>query len=399
MPRNCVARAVIKEGKALLYIPDPAQAIAPHGIEPAWLEVFYNPRMVFNRDLSVIALSVYRDHIAPVKDFYIAEPLTATGVRPIRYAIEVNGDLKLVAGDIDECAVSFARDNVRLNGLDEVVAVYHKDARELLYATRWILDRPPLVVDIDPFGSPAPYLDAAISMIGNKGLLAVTATDLAVLEGSKHRAALRKYGVSIRKTPESKEIGIRVLLGYIARIAASHDKAIYPLLSYYADHYIRLYVQILRGARRADRMLKESLGYAYHCPSERRTYLTRDPPSCTGHESPVQIGPLWTSQLNDASFIDKLIHEASAREYLNTQTRIMNLLNTIKCEAELEEYGLHLRVEQAASFARTSMPRIEKLLSTLEDAGHRACRSHYSPTSIRTSANYKEVIRFLLASS
>ncbi len=75
--------AVIREGKALLYLPDTRQAITPHGgIEPAWLEVFYNPSMTFNRDLSILASRAYlRGQIT------LIDAMAGTGVRGIRYSL------------------------------------------------------------------------------------------------------------------------------------------------------------------------------------------------------------------------------------------------------------------------------------------------------------------------
>ena len=40
------------------------------------------------------------------------------------------------------------------------------------------------VVDLDPYGSPAMFLDAAVQCVTDGGLLCVTATDLAVLCGN-----------------------------------------------------------------------------------------------------------------------------------------------------------------------------------------------------------------------
>lgn len=42
------------------------------------------------------------------------------------------------------------------------------------------------VVDLDPYGTAAPFVDAAIGCIADGGLLAVTCTDLAVLAGSQY---------------------------------------------------------------------------------------------------------------------------------------------------------------------------------------------------------------------
>lgn len=42
------------------------------------------------------------------------------------------------------------------------------------------------VVDLDPYGSAAPFIDGAVQAVSEGGLLCVTCTDLAVLTGSMH---------------------------------------------------------------------------------------------------------------------------------------------------------------------------------------------------------------------
>jgi len=391
---DCAPGAVIKEGKALIYIPNPERAVAPHGLEPAWLDVFYNPKMIFNRDLSVATLIAYQRMLAPVKEFHIVEPLTATGVRAVRYAVEASTGGFILAGDIDECAVKIADLNVKLNNIENSVIVKRSDARTLLYMAPELLGKAPLYIDIDPFGSPAPYLQAALSVIGIGGLIGVTATDLAVLEGSKWKAARRKYMVYIKKVPESKEIGLRVLIGYAARIAATMDKWIHPIFAYYADHYYRVYFIAGRGASKADNMLEEKIGFAYYCPGENRTYLQIESDRCPSGEHYIKIGPLWTGHLNDASFLAELEKVLDRLDYIESSTRAKSLLKILMCEAEIES-ELHFRVEQAAAYAKRSMPKISILLDSLRRNGYTACRSHYSPTSLRSNASYMEVVRLI----
>jgi len=42
------------------------------------------------------------------------------------------------------------------------------------------------VVDLDPYGTAAPFIDGAVQSIADAGLLCVTCTDLAVLAGSNY---------------------------------------------------------------------------------------------------------------------------------------------------------------------------------------------------------------------
>lgn len=39
------------------------------------------------------------------------------------------------------------------------------------------------VIDLDPYGSAAPFLDAAVQSVADGGLLCITCTDMAVLSG------------------------------------------------------------------------------------------------------------------------------------------------------------------------------------------------------------------------
>lgn len=50
------------------------------------------------------------------------------------------------------------------------------------------------VVDLDPYGSPAPFLDAALQGVVDGGLLMVTCTDMAVLCGNHGETCYSKYG-------------------------------------------------------------------------------------------------------------------------------------------------------------------------------------------------------------
>jgi tRNA (guanine26-N2/guanine27-N2)-dimethyltransferase len=55
------------------------------------------------------------------------------------------------------------------------------------------------VVDLDPYGTAVPFLDAAVQSVSDGGLLCVTCTDMAVLAGNYPETCFAKYGgVSFR---------------------------------------------------------------------------------------------------------------------------------------------------------------------------------------------------------
>ena len=160
----------IKEGKAEIRLPSGA--------------VFYNPAQVFNRDLSIACLRLVSkhhheneckrlkkndpnatsftfDHLSAGErqenGLKIAEALSATGLRSIRYAREIPGIQTIYANDIDAGAVESIRQNVELNNVTHLVQASQDDAMNLLYSHRKIDDQFH-VVDLDPYGTPAQFL-------------------------------------------------------------------------------------------------------------------------------------------------------------------------------------------------------------------------------------------------
>jgi tRNA (guanine26-N2/guanine27-N2)-dimethyltransferase len=155
--------------------------------------VFYNPVMELNRDLSVIALQVYRDN--QKEDIKICDAFGGSGIRGIRYARELSGVEEVVITDLNPLAVEYTRDNIERNGLKNV-RVCKEDANIFLRKYRGKFH----VVDIDPFGTPSQFIESAATSLKSGGLLCVTATDTSALCGTYKEPCIRKYGAVPLKT-------------------------------------------------------------------------------------------------------------------------------------------------------------------------------------------------------
>ncbi|MEM4427427.1 MAG: 50S ribosomal protein L11 methyltransferase, partial [Zestosphaera sp.] len=188
---------VIEEGKARIKVPNPLKYLRPDMVyEPAWAPVFYNPAQTLNRDVSVLVLSALlrtQDFERPVR---VADPFSGTGVRAVRYAVEVPGVDEVYANDLDPKAFELIKENVRMNKVQDRVRVFRGDANAILYMLK-SLGYSFVFVDIDPYGTPAPYVDAGVWTTRNSGVLAITATDTAPLSGSRHLAGSRRYDVKL----------------------------------------------------------------------------------------------------------------------------------------------------------------------------------------------------------
>ncbi len=392
----------ISEGKVKAVVPKlKAYGVVPSDYAPSRAPVFYNPVMEFNRDVSVLALQVCQRMVD--REISVCEPLTATGIRGLRYATEVQGVKKVVSGDINEHAVKLAAQNIALNGLQDKVSVERKDANRLLIENSSPKTRFD-VVDIDPFGTPVPHLDSAVQALRNHGLLAATATDMAPLCGVHARACGRKYGGKPLRTEYCHELAVRFLAGQIASTAAAHDIGVRSLFSHCSEHYIRAYAQIGYGCQRADEALK-NFGYVLHCFSCLHREIISKPfresglrcPECGGKME--YSGPLWTSKIFDVQFVDAMIEESARRPFRNS-LRITKLLSVTKEEADLPP--TYYVLDKMSGKLGLPAPSTSAVLQALLNAGFRASPTHFSSRGVRTdatSAAVQSVLRGLAKSA
>ena len=178
---------------------------------PSREEVFYNPVQEFNRDLSIAVIQEYANEAEVEGGIKILEALAASGLRSVRFAKELQGIESVVANDWSRQAVESIERNVRHNQVEDIVTGHNGDAALLMYQHKQKKDRFD-VIDLDPYGSPTPFLDAAVQAVSEGGLLCVTATDMAVLCGNSPETCYTKYGAISIKSRSCHEIAVRILL-------------------------------------------------------------------------------------------------------------------------------------------------------------------------------------------
>jgi len=377
----------IQEGKAKILVPKlKAFTKQPSDYAPSKAPVFYNPVMELNRDIAVLALQAYQRIVD--REISVCEPLTGCGIRGIRFATEVKGIKKVMINDISDKAAQLARINVQRNKLDERVTVKNKDANLLLAhysAPHKRFD----AIDIDPFGSPTPYIDSAIRALRNNGLLALTATDMAPLCGVHPKACIRKYGGKPLRTEYCHELAIRLLTGCLAMIAAKHDIGIHVIFSHSANHYIRVYATINYGAKKADESIGK-MGYILHCFKcfHRKTakeLFRTDQHKCSECDSKMNFaGPLWLGKLADQQFCKTMKSEAK-RKALKTGEKIVKILNLISEEADASP--TYYVLDKICDRMALPVPSTEKIIKALKEKGFKTMATHFNPKGIRTDAN------------
>jgi tRNA (guanine26-N2/guanine27-N2)-dimethyltransferase len=375
----------IKEGNVKILVPElKAFVKQPSDYAPSKAPVFYNPVMELNRDLAVIALRAYQKMMG--HEISVCEPLTGCGIRGIRYAVEVEDVKEVWMSDINETAFQLARYNVQTSGLGERITLKHTEANLLLAqhsAPRKRFD----VIDIDPFGSPAPYMESAIRALRNNGLLALTATDLAPLCGVHPKACIRKYGGKPLRTEYCHELAVRLLAGCLASAAAKHDIGTRIIFSHSANHYVRIYATIAYGAKKADESIK-NMGYVLHCFNCFHRETAAQPLTHSGkcEECGLKLsvaGPLWLGKIADRQFCELMI-EVAKRRSLRLADKIGKTLATVENEAEAP--ATYYVVDEICDALNLPVPPVRKVARSLVEEGFQTAPTHFSTKGIKTDA-------------
>jgi len=325
--------------------------------------VFYNPRMKFCRDADMKIFSV-------LKPRNFLDALAGSGIRGIRAMIEA-GYENVTFNDKNPKACEVVKKNLKLNGLDAEVLC--RDASALMRERKFEH------VDLDPFGSPSEFIDAAC--YSSKKFLSVTATDTAALCGSATVSGLRKYSSFAIKTEYYHEIGLRNLIGKIARESTKYDKSLEVLISWAKEHYYRVFVKLRSSPRLAGRQY-EKIGYVYHCTNcLNRTWrnVFEEPiAECSCGKKFKIIGPVWLGELSSKDFVSSLDKEGETGKLF---TRIEHELETVSY------YNIH-----AICFKlKVSPPPLDKIIEELEKRGYSASKTRFDGANIKTDASVEEV--------
>ena len=375
------------------------------------------------------------------KGIRILDALAASGLRSLRYFNEISKPLlhSVTINDLDPAAVDLAKENIEFNNLSDVllsgdeeakgdkkgIAVVNNDATHLMYTSR----RPPNlhhaspiqalqkeqydVIDLDPYGSAAPFLDAAVQAVTNGGLLAITCTDMAALGGSHPDTCYGRYAsMPIPRVAYLQELALRILLSNIAQRAAVYGKSIRPVLSVGMHFYVRVFVEVWED-KAAVNNLSLDIGTVYqsmHCDSfhtiphgqhsknnKNIIQATRAPkfPVCEETGSQFKTaGPCWLGPMHNNKIVDeaigrlaKLKDEKKQDElfgYLKQDRELHGLLTS--CSEELPDAPLYYLMPNMSHTLGCSTPAIDKIKAALINAGYRTSGYHKDANAVKTNA-------------
>ncbi|OAQ69063.1 N2,N2-dimethylguanosine tRNA methyltransferase [Pochonia chlamydosporia 170] len=495
----------ITEGKATILVPHEAKVGEDTSGEQ---EVFYNPIQQYNRDLSTLVVKVYgemllekrietfkskntkqgkkrkRDEIEqdangastqPVEEtvaeavaepekektenghvykpaFKVLDALSASGLRALRYALEIPFVTSVTANDLSPSAAESIKVNASHNGVADKFTVTNDDALALMYRSiaadlsrRDKRGNPSKshkfdVIDLDPYGTAAPFFDAAIQSVRDDGgLLVITCTDSAVWAGHSYcEKTFSLYGGVPVKGMHSHEVALRLILNAIATSGARYGLAIEPMLSLSIDFYTKVFVRVTRSPSEV-KFLGAKTMIVYSCDQgcgswETQPILKSRPfpnkkgngsfykhtmaqgPSadrfCQYCGSKMHIsGPMYGGKIHNQDFIQRILDEIpkTSTDVYGTLPRVEGMLRTALDEyipgpelptgvdpkdaeaAVVDHTPFFFIPGKVASILSCATPTDDMFRGALLHLGYQVGRSHCRPGSIKTDAPWSTI--------
>jgi len=366
---------VMKEGLVTLVVPKigVGKKKGPSHMSP----VFFNPAMELARDIMVSLFPTLDQRFRR----RVLDGLAGTGIRGLRIAKECDGQWgEITLNDKHPYAHANIVKNMALNGVDlETVRATRRHVGALL------LEESYTYMDIDPYGNVIPFLDAAIQST-QRSVIALTATDTSALTGSSKDACLRRYGAWSRPCYFQREAGVRILIGAVARHAARFDKYVIPLLSHASDYYMRVFVTVWDGAKKARDCL-DSLGYISILEDGR--FLVESPEDGAEHIGKKKEnvwGPLWTGPIHDVKTLERMQIPAHSRN----GKALKRIFEDMRGEAEL--MPMFYDLDELSRRFKPNAPKLERLVKAIQELGFKASKTPFSPKGFKTDMPYGELV-------
>lgn len=392
--------------------------------------------------------SVNGDH-AWKPAFAILDALSATGLRALRYAKEIPLTTSVTANDLSTSATASIKLNVQHNGLSDKIKPISGNALTHMYSIATSSHSAGGhagkydVIDLDPYGTAAPFLDASVQALKDGGLLCVTCTDAGVFASVGYLEKTHsQYGGLPFKGPQSHEGGLRLILYAIATSAARYGLAIEPLLSLSIDFYARVFVRVrnspaevkflagktmvvyncdegcgawttqLLAHNRAKKDKNDTLFYKHHLAQAPSTSELCEHCGFKTHLA----GPMWAGPLHNPHFVERILDSLPTLDNKTYATipRVEGMLSLALNEtlfdpsnhvppstpgredspvaiprldiASPDNHPFFIIPSVLAKVLHCISPSDAQLRGALKHCGYRTTRSHTKAGSIRTDA-------------
>lgn len=388
---------------------------------------FFNPAQKLNRDISIEVIKAFFPKDRKIR---ILGAMSATGIREIRYLQEIE-NCQMIFNDLSKESVETIQRNLEYNGFNEFkvvdssdlktyrlkdlfdnqemkecnenrikdsqmkdkkenrikdsqikehfrnsarILIIQSDCRMLMNKYQGCFD----VIDIDPFGSCATFLEDALRGIRHNGLLFLTCTDKASLCANEAKCCAR-YGVKIKRKYAQNEIAVRALLSFVSREAAKYDSSIVPIITLSVDFYVRVIVQVKKNNGKS---FIENNSYAFICEclnNKVQGMRERCNSVCDACKNTMKIyGLFWNKAVYDNVIIERMLKNAQV-----DNERMIGILRLMKQEIN---YMFYYELPMLCSKLKVNSCKLRELMNCLANCGYKVSLVYYDNNSIKTNA-------------
>lgn len=331
---------LISEGKASVIVEEAKLSKKVEG--------FYNPEMKLNRDISIWIVG----KLGPKS---ILDANAASGIRSKRFLLETSTK-NITASDINAKLLKMNLENTNIQLLE-------KDSNEVMDENNFDY------IDIDPFGSPVPFLESAIKSINKEGVIALTSTDIGCLSGRFVKACIRKYDSRPMPCMFSNELGIRILIQKAIIESRKQNKILIPIFCHSGKHYYRVYLKNVEKAA-------ANSGFVLLCRKCLSFRASDENIGLCCNKKMDYAGPLWLGSLYDNELI-----------------RDFDIIPAIK--DEINSVGYYDMHYLAKKLKIKEIPKLGSSIDKLLKSGFKASKTHFCNNGIKTNATTMDFIRIV----
>ncbi len=326
--------------------------------------VFYNPAMILSRSVSSSILEVLNEELN------ILDCFSASGIRGLRYKLENKNVNKIGFVDISNKAIENIKQN--LNNLGINGKIYHSNVENVFEK----LEEEYNFIELDPFGSPAPYTKYAVNYLKKKrgGYLSITATDTAVLCGKDWRASIKYYNAMPLRNYFCHETGLRILFYHLVSEAFKQHMFVEPIISFYYRHQMKI---IIKLSKRKNDNLINSIGYVFWNKQSLKTDFKK---IYETHLNLLAAGPLWIDRLENKEILNKALKRTDKKTKIFIEKLIYED-DSIPYFYSLHAIGKMLSLSQ--------LPKVKDVIKIL---GGNSTITHFRGDGIKTK-EYEKLIK------
>ena len=342
-------------------------------------KVFYNPNMKFCRSFFSLAVGSINE------DLHILDAFSATGIRGIRYKKENKNVTSINFLDYSKNAIQLIKKNTKKN---KIKAKIHCEefGRYLLNQKKPQFN----FIEIDPFGTPVPYLHDAMRSLSRQktSYLSVTATDTAVLCGSSKKACIRNYHSNSLNNEFTHENGLRILIKRIIESASEFNLAVTPLVSLSDRHYLKTLVKLEKNAKKSDLNI-EQFGYINFCFKCHHRSAGEFVSICSCGEKFVHGGPQWLGELHDLGFLNTMKTLNKMKNYSDHE-EIEKALNLMIGEIGMPPFFYNIHI-LSQLLGLKAVPKTDVILKKVDGV-----KTHFNKLGFKTKKPFEDVIKAVI---